>query len=119
MIVDPLTNENGLFGVNSNWVEPINLAGSTGPFIGYSMHFNMNGLMLLPGVNNVSGITGIKTGALPTEAQVDQMLDYVRADSNTVIFANLAGKGLLSRLGKSGALIMSPNDMGYTNQIAT
>lgn len=78
----------------------------------------MDTVMTLPGVNNVSAITGIKSGSLPTEAQVDAMLDAVRADSNTVIFANLAGKGILSRLGKSGALVMGPNEMGYTNQIA-
>ena len=47
------------------------------------------------------------------------MLDMVRADSNTVIFCNLTGKGILSRLGKSGALVMQPNEMGYTNLIST
>lgn len=117
-VVDPLTN-GGLFTVNNDWTQPIQIAGSTGPFRGYAMHFGFNGLMLLPGTNNVSAITGIKTGAIPTEQQVDEMLDKVRADQNTVIFCNLTGKGILNRLGKSGALQMAVNQFGYNNQIAT
>ena len=73
------------------------------------MHFGFNGQLLLPGTNNVAAITGIKTGAIPTEQQVDEMLDKVRADQNTIIVCNLSGKGILNRLGKSGALQMAVN----------
>ena len=117
-VVDPLTN-GGLFTVNNDWTQPIQIAGSTGPFRGYAMHFGFNGQLLLPGSNNVSAITGIKTGAIPTEQQVDEMLDKVRADQNTIIVCNLSGKGILNRLGKSGALQMAANQFGYNNQIAT
>lgn len=79
----------------------------------------MNSVMLLPGTDNVAGIRGIKSGSLPTAAQIDSMLDAVKADSNTIIFANRYGKTVLGNLSKAGVLQMSPNDFGYSSLIAT
>ena len=118
IVVDPYA-EAGFVNINPDWNALTWLAGTTGPYQGYAFNALANGLCLLPGTNNVASINGIKTGTLPTEAQIDQMLDNVRADQNTVIFVNLMGKGILNRLGKSGALIMTPDEMGYNNMIAT
>lgn len=117
IVVDPLTY-GGLFYTN-DWTTPIEIAGSTGPFMGYSMHFNMNGTLLLPGTDNVAALRGINSSNLPTVAQVNSMLDTVKADQNTVIFCNRYGASVLGVLGKNGNLSMAPNDFGYSNQIYT
>ena len=117
IVVDPLTN-GGMFYTN-DWTTPIEIAGSTGPFMGYSMHFNMNGTILLPGTDNVAALRGINASNLPTVAQVNSMLDTVKADQNTVIFVNRYGASVLGVLGKDGNLSMAPNQFGYSNQIYT
>lgn len=117
LVVDPLTN-GGLFYVNENWTMPVNLAGSTGGnLMGHIMHFNMNAGLLLPGTNNASAVRGINAANQPTVAQINSMLDKVRADSNTVIYCNKDGASVLGVLGKDGNLSMSPNEFGYSNQI--
>lgn len=118
LVVDPLTN-GGLFYVNENWTMPVNIAGSTGPFMGHTMHFNMNAGLLLPGTNNVSALRGINAASQPTVAQINSMLDNVKADSNTVIYCNRYGASVLGVLGKDGNLSMAPNEFGYSNQIYT
>lgn len=118
LVVDPLTN-GGLFYVNENWTQPVNIAGATGPFMGHTMHFNMNGGLLLPGTNNVSAVRGINAANQPTVAQINSMLDNVKADSNTVIYCNRYGASVLGVLGKDGNLSMAPNEFGYSNQIYT
>jgi len=118
IVVDPLTGGN-LFYVNGNWTDVVSIAGSTGPFLGHVMHFNIHGVLLLPGMNNASAIRGINATNLPTVAEVNQMLDYVRADQNTVIYCNRYGASVLGVLGKDGNLQMAPNEFGYSNQIYT
>lgn len=116
--VDPLTN-GGMFYINDNWTDPVNVAAATGSFMGHVMHFNMNACMILPGSNNVAALRGIDAANQPTVAQINSMLDTVYADSSTVIFCNRYGASVLGVLGKDGNLQMAPNEFGYSNQIYT
>jgi hypothetical protein len=81
------------------------------------MHFGMTGLMLLPGTDNIASLRGINSDNLPTVAQVNDMLNTVKADQNTVIYCNRYGASVLGILGKDGNLSMGPNEFGYSNQI--
>lgn len=109
-----IDNNDGAFYVNNDWINPITIAGNTGPYLAYQMYFKMNSVMIMPGTKNIAAIRGIQSGSTVTSAMMDDLLDAVKAttDGTTIIYCNGRGRNKIQAL-KDGKLQIAPDNFGY------
>ena len=119
IVVDPLSAGAGVWYTNDYWQDLIRVNGSTGPFSGYELQVSNNSAMILPGTNNVACISGINGSTVPTVTQIDDMLNAVKFDSNTIILVNRKTWAIINKIGKADNIQMVPNEFGYSDLLAT
>ena len=86
---------------------------------GYGIRLKNYFGFMIAGIHNVAAIVNIKSDKVPTEAQIDDLLDLVRAQpGNTHLYCH---RKVLTYLGthKEPALRMSTSDKNYDRRIAS